>query len=72
MTALTYPEPLPTALPQTLGFDADRCRAIAEVLQREVDIGRLPGAVVLVARKGQVLLHQAVGQQDPQSGKAMG
>ena len=72
MTALTYPEPLPTALPQTLGFDADRCRAIAEVLQREVDIGRLPGAVVLVARKGHVLLHQAVGQQDPQSGKAMG
>ena len=72
MTALTYPEPLPTALPQTLGFDADRCRAIAEVLQREVDIGRLPGAVVLVARKGQVLLHLAVGQQDPQSGKAMG
>lgn len=72
MTALTYPEPLPTALPQTLGFDADRCRNISAVLRREVDIGRLPGTVVLVARKGRVLLHEAVGQQDPQAGKVMG
>ena len=72
MTALTYPEPLPTALPQTLGFDAGRCHNIGAVLQREVDIGRLPGAVVMVARKGRVVLHQAIGQQDPQVGTAMG
>lgn len=71
MTTLMYPEPLATALPQTLGFDVDRCRNIGAVLQREVDIGRLPGAVVLVARKGQVLLHQALGQQDPQARIAM-
>lgn len=72
MTALTYPQPLPTAPSQTLGFDADRCHNISAVLQREVDVGRLPGAVVLVARKGQVLLHHALGQQDPPAGKAMG
>jgi CubicO group peptidase (beta-lactamase class C family) len=72
MTALTYPEPLPAALPQTQGFDAQRCRNISAVLQREVDIGRLPGAVLLVARRSQVLLHEAVGQQDPLAGKAMG
>jgi CubicO group peptidase (beta-lactamase class C family) len=72
MTALTYPEPLPTALPQTQGFDAERCHNISAVLQREVDTGRLPGAVLLVARKGQVLLHQAMGQQEPQAGVAMG
>jgi len=72
MTTLTYPQALPTALPQTLGFDADRCHNIGAVLQREVDIGRLPGAVVLLARKGRVVLHQALGQQDPQAGVAMG
>jgi len=49
------PEPLPTALPETLGFDAARSRNIVHVLQREVDRGRLPGAVALVARHGQVV-----------------
>ncbi len=67
-----YPEALPTALPQTLGFDTQRTQNISRVLQREVDTGRLPGAVVLVARHGQVLLHQALGQQDPQAAKPMG
>ena len=65
------PEPLPTALPETLGFDAARSRNIVQVLQREVDRGRLPGAVALVARHGQVVLHEAVGQQDPKSGTPM-
>ena len=65
------PEPLPTALPETLGFDAARSRNIVHVLQREVDRGRLPGAVALVARHGQVVLHEAVGQQDPKSGTPM-
>ena len=66
------PQALPTALPQTLGFDTQRTQNIIRVLQREVDRGRLPGAVVLVARHGQVLLHQALGQQDPQAVKPMG
>ncbi len=65
------PEPLPTALPETLGFDAARSRNIVQVLQREVDRGRLPGAMALVARHGQVVLHEAVGQQDPKSGTPM-
>ena len=32
---------------------------------------RLPGAVALIARHGQVLLHQNVGQQDPAQGVPM-
>jgi CubicO group peptidase (beta-lactamase class C family) len=35
-----------------------------KVLQSEVDMRRLPGAVALIARKGQVLLHDCVGQQN--------
>ncbi len=64
-------EPLPTALPESLGFDAARTGNILQVLQGEVDRGRLPGAVALVARHGQVVLHEAVGQQDPQTGTPM-
>lgn len=36
-----------------------------DVLHREVASARLPGAVALIARKGQVLLHASVGQQVP-------
>ena len=58
-------------MPETLGFDAARSRNIVQVLQREVGRGRLPGAVALVARHGQVVLHDALGQQDPQAGTPM-
>jgi CubicO group peptidase (beta-lactamase class C family) len=67
-----HPQSLPNASPQTVGFDAERCHNISRVLQRQVDSGRLPGAVVLVARHGKVLLHEALGQQDPQAGTPMG
>jgi CubicO group peptidase (beta-lactamase class C family) len=42
-----------------------------EVLQSEVGKARLPGAVALIARRGQVLLHETVGQQDPTAGIPM-
>ncbi|MFM6990544.1 MAG: serine hydrolase domain-containing protein [Rhodoferax sp.] len=64
-------EPLPIAVPEAAGFDAGRIRNISKVLRREVDRGRLPGAVALVARHGQVLLQEAVGHQDPQAGTPM-
>ena len=44
---------------------------LVEVLQAEVRKARLPGAVALIARHGQVLLHETVGQQDPATGVPM-
>jgi len=41
------------------------------VLQSEVASQRLPGAVALIARHGQVLLHSSVGMQMPAVGKPM-
>ena len=62
---------LPDAAPASFGFDAQSARHIAEVFKQEVAAGRLPGAVMLVARKGNIVFHEAVGQQDPQRGLAM-
>lgn len=62
---------LPSGSAQALGFCPERLRTLVEVLQREVAIGRLPGAVAMVARQGQVVLHETVGQQDPQQGWPM-
>ena len=45
------------------------CKAF--VLRREVVGGRLPGAVAMIARRGQIGLFDAVGQQDPSTGTPM-
>lgn len=62
---------MPTDKPEDLGFCPDRTRALVRVLEAEVARKRLPGAVALVARRGRVLLHTAVGQQNPQEATPM-
>ena len=64
--------PLPVANPSDLGLCPERTQRVIAVLQREVDRGYIPGAVVLLARHGRLALHQAVGQLDPAAGTAMG
>jgi len=68
---MTLPYSLPTASLASLGFDPARSAGLLDVLQAEVAKGRLPGAVALIARKGKVVLHEAIGQRDPASGAAM-
>ncbi|NVO05752.1 MAG: beta-lactamase family protein [Rhodoferax sp.] len=60
-----------TASPAALGFCPQRLGRIAAVLSDAVQRKHLPGAVAMVVRKGQVVLHTAVGLQDPQSERAM-
>ena len=70
MTVTTH-HPLPQAQPADVGLCPDRTQRLMDVLRREVASGRLPGAVALIARKGQVALFDTVGVQDPTSGAAM-
>jgi CubicO group peptidase (beta-lactamase class C family) len=44
-----------------LGLDATRLERVTEVIGEDVEAERYDGAVVLVARHGQVALHEAVG-----------
>ncbi|MFT5934828.1 MAG: CubicO group peptidase (beta-lactamase class C family), partial [Hydrogenophaga sp.] len=57
--------------PADLGLCPDRTQRLLQVLQGEVDRGYIPGAVVLLARHGQIALHQAIGQLDPGAGSPM-
>ncbi|MEN9472197.1 MAG: hypothetical protein RLZZ495_286 [Pseudomonadota bacterium] len=61
----TMPQPSSGLCPQRLAH-------LAQVLRSHVDIQRLPGAVSLVARRGKVLQHQALGLQDPTETAPMG
>lgn len=62
---------LPHAQPADVGLCPQRTQRLMDVLRREVASGRLPGAVALVARHGQVALFDSVGVQDPASGTPM-
>ena len=62
---------LPHAQPADVGLCPLRTQRLMNVLRREVASGRLPGAVTMVARRGQIALFEAVGQQDPAAGTPM-
>ena len=60
---------LPVALPAEVGMG--RLDRIDAFFRAEVAAKRLPGAVVMLARDGQVVYHEAFGLRDPASGAAM-
>lgn len=57
--------------PRGAGLDEGRLQRLEATVQKEVAGGRIPGAVMAVARDGRVVLHKAIGQQDPAKGVAM-
>ena len=46
--------PLPQAKPESLGLSPARLQRMSDAFKREIDKGTLPGATVLVARRGQI------------------
>jgi CubicO group peptidase (beta-lactamase class C family) len=56
---------LPQAKPESIGLSAARLQKMSDAFKREVDKGTLPGATVLVARKGQIGWFDAIGRQAP-------
>jgi CubicO group peptidase (beta-lactamase class C family) len=68
---MTAHKDLPHAQPADVGLCPDRTQRLMDVLRREVASGRLPGAVAMIARRGQIGLFEAVGQQDPGTGTPM-
>lgn len=57
-------QPLRTAEPEEVGFSAERLNRIRPAFEAEVAAGRLPGAVVMVARRGRLAYAEALGFRD--------
>ena len=53
-TLAKEPAALAKAAPDAVGFSTQRLNRISTVLKKEVADGKLPGAVVMVARKGKI------------------
>lgn len=62
---------LPNAKPEAIGLSGARLQKLSDAFKREVDNGTLPGATVLVARKGQIGWFDAIGRQSPAASAPM-
>jgi CubicO group peptidase (beta-lactamase class C family) len=65
--SVAWGRPLPTVEPEKVGLSSERLERIGRVFQEEISEGRLPGAVVLVARNGEVAYFESFGARDPAS-----
>src|SRR6202040_293732 len=63
--------PLPQAKPEALGLSPLRLQRMSDAFKREIDKGTIPGATVMVARKGQIGWFDALGRQSPAASTPM-
>jgi CubicO group peptidase (beta-lactamase class C family) len=62
---------LPQAKPESIGLSSVRLQRMSDAFKREIDKGTLPGATVMVARKGQIGWFDALGKQSPAAAAPM-
>ena len=62
---------LPRATPESVGMSSQRLARIADALKNDIDNGRMPGAVIAVARKGKLVYYEAFGFLDKAKGTPM-
>ena len=58
-------------VPDAVAVSSERLDRLDAAMERYVQDGRLAGAVVLVARRNRVILHEAFGMRDVEAGAAM-
>ena len=63
--------PLPRATPAEAGFSADKLARIGTVLNADIDAGKIPGAVIAIARNGKLVMLEAYGFRDKAAGVRM-
>jgi CubicO group peptidase (beta-lactamase class C family) len=62
---------LPQAKPETLGLSPSRLQVMSSAFRREIDKGTIPGATVMVARRGQIGWFEAIGRQNSADSRPM-
>jgi CubicO group peptidase (beta-lactamase class C family) len=67
----TNGDPLPRGKAEEVGLSSERLGEIAKVINADIEKGRLPGAVIAIARKGKLVYYEAFGFRDKASGVAM-
>ena len=64
-------DPLPRAKPEDVGLSSERLNRIGTTLKADIEAGRIPGAVIAIARHGKLVALDAYGWRDKAAGVAM-
>ena len=59
---------LAVAKPEQVGLSSERLARITELIRTDVEKGRFPGAVAVIARKGRIAYFEAAGFRDKTAG----
>ncbi len=63
--------PLPHAMPESVGLSHRGLQRVSDTFRREIDKGTIPGATIMVARRGQIAWFDTLGKQSPTSSAPM-
>lgn len=64
-------EPWRSGKPEDVGLSSQRLQEVSKTLHADVERGRIPGAVLLVARRGRLVYQDAIGYRDKAGGVPM-
>jgi CubicO group peptidase (beta-lactamase class C family) len=64
-------DPLPRGKAEDVGMSSERLAEIARVINADIEKGRLPGAVIAIARRGKLVYYEAFGFRDKAAGLPM-
>jgi CubicO group peptidase (beta-lactamase class C family) len=64
LSMLAASEVLPKTTPETVGLSSARLDRLAQAIRQDIDHGRMPGAVVAIARKGRLAYYESFGFVD--------
>src|SRR5215471_1743177 len=70
-TPVAVAENVPTAKPEAVGLSSARLERLAAAIRAEVDRGKMPGAVVAIARHGKLAYYESFGYLDKQTNTPM-
>jgi len=68
---LSAAQPLPQEAPRSHGFSEEGVARIDRFFEREIAAGRVPGAVVAIARDGKLVYYKSFGYLDKAAGTPM-
>jgi CubicO group peptidase (beta-lactamase class C family) len=63
--------PIPVAPPASVGLSTERLERFSQRIKQDVADGKMPGAVVAIARKGKLAYYESFGFVDKAVGTAM-
>jgi CubicO group peptidase (beta-lactamase class C family) len=64
-------DPLPRAKPEDVGMSSERLARIGATIKADIEAGRIPGAVIAIARHGKLIALDAYGWRDKAANVAM-